>query len=286
MKPHLPMLVPALLLLGCGGEADQREESFFFAAPFLNIAHRGGSRLAPEETVVAYRNALEVGADVLELDLHSTSDGVLVCLHDDTVDRTTDGDGEVEAMTFAELAQLDAGYQFTRDHGETYPYRGEGLTIPSLEEVLETFDDHYFIMEIKQVDPPIVDDVIEMLVEHDVTDRVIIASAFDYVVAEVRLAAPEMLTSLGTGEMVSFVTLSESHEAEYVPPAPFLHVPHDGIDAEFLARAHRFDLETHAWTVNDRDEMERLIDLGVEGIMTDDPETLHAVVEELLAPAE
>jgi glycerophosphoryl diester phosphodiesterase len=136
---------------GCGDDSDSPSESVFLADRFLNIAHRGGARLAPEHTLVAFENALRVGADVIEFDLHATVDGVIVILHDATVDRTTDGTGVVRNMTFAELRALDAGYRFTRDGGATFPWRGKGLTIPTLEEALERFADVPITVEFKQV---------------------------------------------------------------------------------------------------------------------------------------
>jgi glycerophosphoryl diester phosphodiesterase len=123
------------------GDTDDPPGNPFLSDQLLNIAHRGGGRLRPEATLPAFENALSVGADVLEFDLHASSDGVVVVIHDETVDRTTDGTGAVQAMTFAELRMLDAGYEFTPDGGQTFPYRGMGIQIPTLVEVLAGFPD-------------------------------------------------------------------------------------------------------------------------------------------------
>ena len=98
----------------------------------INIAHRGGAEIAPENTLEGFREGLRVGAGVLELDVHTTADGHVVVIHDDTVDRTTDGTGAVREMSFAEIRRLDAGYRFTPDGGETFPYRGQGIKTPRL----------------------------------------------------------------------------------------------------------------------------------------------------------
>src|SRR5579872_6459369 len=107
----------------------------------LFFAHRGGAALAPENTLVAYENGLALGADALELDIHTTRDDQIVVIHDPTIDRTTDGAGPVASYTLDELRRFDAGYQFTPDAGQTYPYRGQGVTIPTLCEIFERFSD-------------------------------------------------------------------------------------------------------------------------------------------------
>lgn len=244
----------------------------------LLIAHRGGGDLRPEETLVAYEHAAALGADVLELDVHSTSDGAIVCLHDDTVDRTTDGTGAVHGMTLAEVQALDAGYRFTTDGGATFPYRGTGVTVPTLREVLEAHLGAWFSIEIKQTEPDIVDPVIAVVDAAGAQDRVVLVSFSDTVVAAIRARRPELVTGMAAGEMAQFLALRPASEARYVPPTTIAQLPASSIDAEVVARAARFGLRLHVWTVNDRAEMERLIGLGVHGIMTDDPALLAEVL--------
>src|SRR5215212_7629564 len=105
----------------------------------VNLAHRGASDIAPENTIEAFRLAVEAGAGGLELDVHITRDGRLVVIHDATVDRTTGGTGAVSGMTIDELRGLDAGYKFSPEAGPTRPYRGRGVRVPTLDEVLEEF---------------------------------------------------------------------------------------------------------------------------------------------------
>src|SRR5690554_1995342 len=137
------------------GETGEPPGNLLLSDQVLNIAHRGGGLLRPETTLPAFEHALAVGADVLEFDLHASADGVIVAMHDDTVDRTTEGSGAIKDRSFAELRMLDAGYRFTTDDGQTYPYRGAGIQIPTLEEILLGFPDRYYLMEIKQSEPPI-----------------------------------------------------------------------------------------------------------------------------------
>jgi glycerophosphoryl diester phosphodiesterase len=256
------------------------EGNLFLSDWFLNIAHRGGKRVAPEETLAAYRDAADTGVDVLEMDLHATSDGVVVCMHDATVDRTTDGTGRIKDMTFDQLRDLDAGYRFTTDGGQSYPYRGQGVVVPTLEEVLEAYGNFYFITEIKQSSPSIVDAVLDVFERTGTADRVVIAAGDDNVIVELREKNPGIFTSLAAGEMLTFATLEAQDERTYHPPAGFLHPPWEVADAEFMDRARRFGLKVHVWTVDDRPTMERCIDLGIDGIMTDDPAELESVIHD------
>ncbi|MBW1906714.1 MAG: glycerophosphodiester phosphodiesterase [Deltaproteobacteria bacterium] len=254
----------------------------------LNIAHGGGLLIRPAHTILAYDQALEDGADMLELDVHETIDHVIVVMHDAKVDRTTSCTGYIKEMTFAELGECDAGYNFTEDGGETYPYRDMGLVVPSLEEVLDRYPDTAVNIEIKQKEPSIVDNLVDLVREYEFEDKMVGASFSDEVVAELRDAAPEIATSLGEGETFVFWGNSFNDlDPEYEPPAEFLQVPiqFDGIDVlhpGFVPRAHELDMFVHVWTVNDEDEMRWLIEVqGVDGIMTDDPPLLTKVINEL-----
>ena len=113
------------------------------------IGHRGARGVAPENTVPAIRHGVDVGCQAIEIDLHASRDGRLVAIHDPTVDGTTDGTGPVEERTLEELRRLDAGYRFTTDRGETYPFRGQGVRIPTLEEALEAIGDLPVVLEVK-----------------------------------------------------------------------------------------------------------------------------------------
>ena len=246
------------------------ENNFLVSDKILNIAHRGGRRLAPEETMVAFENAVDLGVDVLELDIHSTADGILVLNHDTTVDRTSNGTGRIKEMTIEELRELDFAYHFTPNGGETFPYRGQGITIATLEEVLTRFPDQYFFIEIKQDHPSLVEPLLEILNQSGMIEKVCVASGFDSALSEARRLEPSLITSMGLNELVTFITLTETQEVSYIPPAPIAQVPPSN-DPDYVAKAHRLGLKIHVWTINDREEMEYLLELGVDGIITDDP---------------
>ncbi len=278
-------------LAACGGDDDDGSvaENPLLGDRQLNIAHRGGNLLAPEETIEAWRSALEVGADVLEMDLQATSDGVLVLLHDARVDRTTNGSGRIREMTYAEASALDAGYNHTTDGGATYPFRGKGVVIPTLEQVFREFPDRYMVIEIKQEEPSIVDAFNQLLTDMNMRDQVVVASFDAATIQEFRAAAPDVLTSFALDEAVAFFFLSPEAEVDYIPPAHFLQVPprFEGLEVltpDFIARARRFGLKIHVWDVFGAEQMRELVDLGMDGLIVDDPETMTMVLAETDSP--
>lgn len=277
---------------GGSGPKCQTPQEMLRCDKVLNIAHGGGLLIRPAHTLLAYDTALDDGADMLELDIHETSDHVIVVMHDATVDRTTSCMGFINEKTFAELRECDAGYHFTQDGGETFPYRGMGLVVPSLEEVLDRYPDTAVNIEIKQREPSLVDGLVDLVRQYEFEDKMIGASFSDEVLAELRAAAPEIATSLGEDESIEFWIKSNAEiDPEYVPPGEFLQFPveydlgggivevlHPG----FMQRVEEHDMYVHIWTVNDEAEMRELIEVhGVHGIMTDDPPLLTSVIEEL-----
>jgi glycerophosphoryl diester phosphodiesterase len=268
----------------------------------LNIAHRGGAAVRPENTLVAFRHALTLGAVAMEGDLHATRDGVVVVSHDATVDRTTNGKGYIKDMTFRELRDLDAGYRHTPDRGASYPYRGRGFRIPTLEEV---FSDSVLartpmVLEIKQEEPNIADAVLDLIQAHDMVDRLVMGSFSKAALHGLRISAAvrgmNLVTSLAEEEVFTFflTPLEEMTRGEYLPPGRLLQVPLDHevgeekvqvVGPSFMAKARALGLKVHVWTVNDREEMRWLIEeMGVDGIMTDDPGLLERVVNEVAGP--
>ena len=243
-----------------------------------NIAHRGGALLGPEETLTALHLSLAAGADVLELDLHATADGEVVCIHDATVDRTTDGTGAVSEMSLAQLKALDAGYRFTPD-GEHFPHRGTGVSVPTLREVLTAFPQQRFIVEIKQTDPPIIAPVLALLREFDAVERTVISSFSSEVLETIRAAEPTLQTGFGMSEVARY-RLTGGPD---VPVASVLQVPVrvpglEVLTPAVLQRAREQGVAVQVWTINDAEEMQSLIDMGVSGIMTDDPALLASLL--------
>ena len=281
---------------GAGGTAAKCETAQdILRCSVVNIAHRGGRRIRPEHTLLAYDKALEDGTDILELDVHETSDGELVIMHDDTLNRTTDCTGPIKDTTFAAIRMCDAGYNFSTDGGATYPYRGTGLVVPTLQEALVRYPDTAFVIEVKQEEPSIVDHFVEVLEEYEAVDKTVGSAFSDAVLVELREAAPALATSIGVDETREFWLQSQimPPDPSYEPPAEFLQIPlsFGGIDLlhpNLIPFAHGLGMTVHFWTINDEADMRMLIvDYGVDGIMTDDPPLLTAVITDLdAAPAD
>lgn len=250
----------------------------------LVLAHRGGADLAPENTMAAFQNAVDLGVDILELDVHTTADGTVVVIHDESVDRTTDGTGAVHDFTLADLRQLDAGYEFSPDNGQTFPFRGQGIGIPTLEEVFAAFPDMRINVEIKQSDPPIEAAVLEVIERAGAQQRVLVGSEYDDVMARFRSLAPDIATSAATNEVRNFYLAQLLRvSAIYRPLADAFQVPeYSGsthvVTPSFVDAAHHHGVKVHVWTVNDAETMQRLLDIGVDGIITDRPDVALEVV--------
>jgi glycerophosphoryl diester phosphodiesterase len=252
-----------------------------------NLAHRGASARAPENTLEAFRMAVEQGAGGLELDVHATRDGEIVVIHDATVDRTTDGSGAVADMALDELRRLDAGYRFSPDGGLTFPYRGRGLRIPTLAEVYEEFPDAPVNADIKERRAGAEEAVLRVIERAVAEARTLVASNDHAVVRRFRRASGGRIpTAASRREIAAFYLMSRSRlEALGRPAYDALQVPveHRGIELvtpRFLRAAHSRGVRVDVWTINDPGEMRRLLDLGVDVIMTDRPGVLAGLLEE------
>lgn len=246
----------------------------------LVFAHRGGGGLFPENTLEAFKYSVEMGVDVLELDVHSTLDGKLVVLHDRTIDRTTNGQGNVKDLTLENLKRLDAGYKFTTDGGQTFPFRGKGITIPTLEEILAAFPSMTFNIEPKQQTPSITKPLCAILREKNATGNVIVGSFRQEVLDEFRAECSEVATSASPSEVSQFLAYYKTGIASsYAPPMQALQVPENVgylnvVSKDFVDAAHKLNLKVHVWTINKPEDMQRLLEMGVDGIMTDYPDKL------------
>lgn len=283
----------------------------------LNFAHRGGVIDFPENTLYAYKQAALAGADVLEMDVYQTIDGELVILHDLDVDRTTNGSGDVGSFTLAELKALDAAYWFVTGEGtphdaaeSAYRFRGiatgdkpppDGYTpndfrIPTLEEALQAFPDNLINVELK----PDIDgtgnyeaQVGTLLVRYGRISDVMVASFVDTAANNFKLAAPCVSTSVPLGQAAVVVLASQGplpmvplpiHQAFQVPPdtSQISQIPEallvEIVNQDMVNDAHNANLAVHVWTINDCPTMLQMLDLGVDGIMTDRPLLLEAVL--------
>jgi glycerophosphoryl diester phosphodiesterase len=251
------------------------------------FAHRGGAACWPENTLVAFRGGLDSGCKWIETDVHMSRDGHVVCLHDHTLDRTTNGRGRVRDHDLAQLRRLDAGYRFTPD-GRSHPFRGQGITIPTLEEVVALHPDARINLEIKQAQPPMAEALWRRIDELGLHERVLVASADASLVRAFRnLARGTVATSAGRAEILAFWLavragltpfLSLEYEALQVPDRSG---PLEVVNRAFVEAAHARGLHVQVWTINEAAQMRALIELGVDGIMTDYPRRLVEIAREL-----
>ena len=250
------------------------------------FGHRGASGERPENTLEAFRLAIEQGAVALETDVHRSADGHVVVAHDAVLDRMTNGTGRVDALPLAELQALDAGHRFSPD-GASFPFRDAGIRIPTLAELFDAFPDTPINVEIKENDATLIDGTIRLIEARGRADRTLLAAAEDDTMAAVRAAVSRTgaKTAIGAavGDVLGFVQAALENGTP--PPDPMaLQIPaafagRPLVTPELISFAHRHDTEIHVWTINDEDEMHRLLDLGVDAVMSDFPARLRRVVD-------
>lgn len=262
-----------------------RRWSYFSVPEPRLFGHRGASALAPENTIEAFRRALEA-TPYIELDVRLTADAHVVVIHDASIIRTTGRRGRVEKMTLEALQVLDAGFGFTLDHGHSFPFRGRGIRVPTLEEVLRSFPEALLNVEIKRTREDAAEAVAETLLRLDAAGRVLVASFEHDVLRRFRVAAPEVPTNFSRTEVRHFLArVREQSFDGYAPPGAALQVPEffglrRVVSPPFIEAAHRLGVEVHVWGVKDVLDIRRFLALGVDGVMVDDPAAVAGVVDE------
>lgn len=279
-----------------GGCLETTPERAIESDELLTMAHRGSMYLWPENTLFAIENAIETGADIVEIDLDVAADGTIVIFHDETVDRTTDGEGSVAEKSVSELKSLDAGYNFPPEkeasyaetdisHDQTppdisHPYRGEGIEIPTLVEVFEAVPSEYpLLLDVKR-NRPSPERIAELVVEYDRVETTLVGAFETAFLERMRQAMDELDTGLGAAEVRQFLATTRRDESRYESPGEFFFAPHRTVRASFVDRAHRNGMNVFPWTVNAPAEMTRLIDANVDGILTDDHLLLAEIADE------
>jgi glycerophosphoryl diester phosphodiesterase len=257
---------------------------FFAPAGPRLIAHRGGGGVRPENTLEAFTAAYREGIRYLELDVHTSRDGVLVVCHDADLRRTTDVGKAIRELGYAEIARADAGYAFETEG--TFPFRGKGVRVPRLTDVLGLFDDAFFVIEIKQVEPSLTAALNRTLTATRTRTRVLIASEHQQPLDEIRALAPELPTGFSGHEVMGFFAAMMARMANYRRPADAIQIPpaHGSMalaTPTSVAAAHELGLEMHNWTVNEESDMRHLLAMGIDGIITDFPARLQSVIAQL-----
>ncbi len=264
-------------------------------------AHRGGAALRPENTIASFDYGLSVGADGLELDVHLTRDGVVVVHHDHTLDRTTDITGPLSSFTADELARADAGYWFRESDGDVllrsdatdrtiadpseFPFRGGGFGIPRLSDILRRYPDVPLIIELKDDLPELARGAVDEIRAAGAVDRVSLGSFGSRALHAAREYEPRIATGASQEETRWALYRSWIRWPLGNPSYREFQVPECAggmtiISPRFITQAHRSGVLVKVWTVNQRDDMQRLIRWGADGLISDRPDIAVDVVRE------
>jgi len=251
----------------------------------LHISHRGGATLAPENTLEAFRNAVDrYRTDMLEVDVRLTRDGAVVVSHDATTGRCCERDLQIAATTLRDLQHLDAGYRFTPDGGATFPFRGKGVYIPTLEEVLRACPGLKVNVELKAPMEGLVEQFVGVVRNERAVDRICCGSELDDVAYRLFKAMPEAChffprEALTTFSLALKMGIDPTADNRFdVLNMPLYYQDERLVDAAFIEAVRGAGKWVNVWTVDDRDEMRRLVKDGVGGIMTDRPDILREVL--------
>jgi glycerophosphoryl diester phosphodiesterase len=249
--------------------------AFFDYRRPLVFAHRGGCALGPENTLAAFDLGMQAGADGLELDVHLSADGVPVVHHDSTLDRTTSASGPLASRTAADLARVDAGWRFA-GRGD-FPFRGQGIGIPSLGEVLRKYRDVPVIIEMKVDSREMGEAVAREVRIAGAADRVCVSSFGARSAAAARAALPEMPCSASQAEVRLAVYRTLVRLPVRRPRYGGYLVPERAgrltiVSQRFIQYAHETEVKVQVWTVDEEAEMRRLLDWGVDGLISNQPD--------------
>ncbi len=260
--------------------------SIFSTKPMLCGAHRGGRFLWPENTVYAYENAAAKWPDILlEGDVQLTADKQVVVLHDDTVDRTTNGKGKISELTLEQVKALDAGYRFTTDGGKTFPFRGKGISVPLFSEVLACAPNSPFLIEMKN-QPGLAEPTLAALREANAFERVAVASLNPELMRQARQTEPRLIACYDAPSgMLALAKLRAGEWKEYQPAAEMLAMPSEAVESlsvtpEEIRAFREKGICALVFTVNKPEMMRNCLNMGFSSILTDDPELLEKIIAE------
>jgi len=264
----------------------RKKKTHPFLTPFPVVcAHRGDSAYYPENTLPAFMSSARLGVDCIESDVHLTADEKCVLWHDSTVDRMTDGSGEIAEYSLKELQGLDAGYGFTHPNDGSHPFRGQGITIPTLSDTLEALPQMRFNLDLKGTSPLLAERFIEVVNQHHAQDRILGASFHYLQLKRLRKLAPALATSFSSPEVRALIILQRIGLLSLLFPfagitlqVPEIHGTVQIVTDKLISRLHKKGVPIQVWTINEEADMYRLLEMGVDGIVTDDPRLLMQVL--------
>ena len=249
------------------------------------VAHRGGSRLAPENTLPAFERATALGAEAIEIDVRLTSDGTVVVFHDEDTARLTGEPGTIEARTLAEVAALDAAFGFSPDGGASHPLRGTGVRVPTFADALARFPHVRFNVDAKSEDAALAEKLAQDVLAAGAVARVCVGSFFDAQAERLGRLLPDACRYLPQDAATCHVLNAKSGGTGAGCPKGYdlADLPHriglmTVVDAKVVDYFHGRGMAVHVWTVDDEREMRDLLAIGVDGIVTDRPDVLARVL--------
>lgn len=266
-------------------EAPAQETKPFFSKPIQFGAHRCGLRWRPESTLKTFQEAAARWPDLMiETDARVTKDGVAVFLHDKTVDRTTNGSGAIADLTWDEVKDLDAGYNWTLDKGATFPHRGQGYQLTKVADGLRALPDMHFLIEIKD-QPGGAEAIVAAIQEARAEDRVMLASFNPKQIKIAKELAPEIAVCFDAATSIRLLGAYRGGKMDsYEPEADMLILNYNriesyGITPEDLPKIQAFGIPVCVYTINDEQQIHEVLDLGIQSILTDKPDSLARILE-------
>jgi glycerophosphoryl diester phosphodiesterase len=292
-KRFLQVAAISAVLIGGGCTNPKQEESAEAktktnVSDILNVSHRGASGHAPEHTMVAYELGEKMQGDYIEVDLQMTKDGELVAFHDETLERTTNGTGLVKDYTLAEIKKLDAGYWFNEKYPEKAKAEYVGLTVPTLSEVIENFgkDNRYYIeTKSPEVYPGMEEKLLEVLKKYELVGKdressKVLVQSFSPESLKKMYELDKNVPLVQLLEYEKQATITDEEVKKYKEYSIGLGMNFDRIDESYVQKVREHDLEIHPYTVNEKEDMKKLLEWGVTGMFTNFPDNLHEVLED------
>lgn len=255
----------------------------------LIMAHRGDSAAVPENTLLSFRRAMEIGIDFLESDVRLSKDDEPILFHDDNLQRVAGETGTIRDKTLEELREIDLGYNFSPDEGKSFPYRGRNLRVVTLREAFQSFPNVPFNLDIKDKDIQAPAILAEVIKENNRQDSIVVGSFHNAQARRFRELMPDVKTAASPSEVTRFVlalkmkligllSKERPYDAFQVPMKSGIITV---VNRRFVQAAHERGVAVHVWTVNERDEMAYLCKIGVDGIFTDRPAILRGLLKDL-----
>lgn len=258
----------------------------YFTKPIKVVAHRGDSKYFPENSMVAFESAIELGVDIIETDVHISSDGVIFIWHDENTFKLDGSNKKISNRTWAELKDLDLGFLYIDKDGKR-PFSSKGIRLMTFEEALKAFPDTRFNVDLKDKKNSLVKGMLTILEKEKAFHRVVIGSFHSDNLKSIRKLSDKVATSYGQSEVLLRVLLTKMSlfrfVSNFLPRHPVMQVPVASgnltvVTRPFIKILHKRGIKIQVWTINNRDDMKMLFKMGVDGIMTDDPRLLLEVV--------